>query len=352
MSSLSLQCLSSPSKRDSLDEGYDPDETLKIIVSDDGKKVDILRDSDEEEDFPEELVEYGHDDDADVVIQQQRPVDFDRWDFMKDPAVLAKDTADIVGRIALGDSPLALSPEPKEVRFVDMDTTGSQDNPRAGPSGEMSQYRAEQEYEELIQHTDNGRRRSSQISSGAAISDQTRDQSIIQQMSTEDLKRHIKRQGSTSLDSDEAVYFELMKRIKSQSSGDSLSKQISTEDLKSRIEKLASSSVDSDQAVYLELMKKLQSQSDSELDSDTVVYKELVERQLAHPQRSEHEQKKSSRMRHASMSQQSQGLQRMGHVNGSSIESNGYLGETGIPGETGEEEDVSGTRYYRHGDQN
>ena len=49
MSSLSLQCLSSPSKRDSLDEGYDPDETLKIVVSSDGKKVDILRDSAEEE---------------------------------------------------------------------------------------------------------------------------------------------------------------------------------------------------------------------------------------------------------------------------------------------------------------
>ena len=62
MSSLSLQCLSSPSKRDSLDEGYDPDETLKIIVSGDGKKVDILRDSDEDEYFPDELADVGHDD--------------------------------------------------------------------------------------------------------------------------------------------------------------------------------------------------------------------------------------------------------------------------------------------------
>lgn len=38
-----LRCLSSPSKRDSLDEGYDPDEILQIVVHDDGKKVDFFQ---------------------------------------------------------------------------------------------------------------------------------------------------------------------------------------------------------------------------------------------------------------------------------------------------------------------
>ena len=55
---LALQALSSPSKRDSLDEGYDPNETLRCVVYPDGKKVDILRDEDippdEEEDEEEE----------------------------------------------------------------------------------------------------------------------------------------------------------------------------------------------------------------------------------------------------------------------------------------------------------
>ena len=41
MSSLSIQCLSSPSKRDSLDEGYDPDETLRVVVDSDRKRVDM-----------------------------------------------------------------------------------------------------------------------------------------------------------------------------------------------------------------------------------------------------------------------------------------------------------------------
>ena len=52
---LALQALSSPSKRDSLDEGYDPNETLRCVVYPDGKKVDILRD----EDIPPDEEEQG-----------------------------------------------------------------------------------------------------------------------------------------------------------------------------------------------------------------------------------------------------------------------------------------------------
>ena len=48
-----MEALASPSKRDSLDEGYDPNETLRCVVYEDDKgrkkKTKILRDSDIEE---------------------------------------------------------------------------------------------------------------------------------------------------------------------------------------------------------------------------------------------------------------------------------------------------------------
>ena len=366
MSSLSLQCLSSPSKRDSLDEGYDPDETLKIIVSNDGKKVDILRDSDEDEYFPEELADVGHDDDEDVILQEQRPSEFDRWDFMKDPAVLAKDTAQIHARIALGENPLSYSPEPKEVRFLDMDTRDAATRDRAAAGKDMASLQPEHDdgqqfpdslepMEEHIEHVqpEKERRRSSQISGGNGKQSRRR-QSIINPVPAEELTRQVDKRGSTSFDSDQAVYDEIVRRIQSQSSTES------KEDLRRKIEKLASSSLDSDQAVYLELMKKLQSQSDSEMDSDTMVYKEIMEGMIG-PDRSTDntdksedmlpEQKKTSRARHQSMKQPSTSLQRMGNVAGSSVESNGYYRETGHSVAGGEEEDALEPKYYRHGDQ-
>lgn len=367
MSSLSLQCLSSPSKRDSLDEGYDPDETLKIVKID-GKTVDILRDSDEEEYFPEEVVETGHDDNDDVIIQQQRAPDFDRWQFMKDPAVLAKDTAHIAGKIAgksLETEPFLQSPEPKEVRFLDMDTN-SGDKEDARSVEQLSSRQMDQDdevqipdsLENMDQNTDEpyqpelGRRRSSQGVSNGKRHD--RRKSVVQEESTKELKREIEKYASSSKDSDQEVYLELMKKMQNQSSSESLSQQPSKEDLRRKFEKLASSSLDSDQAVYCELMKKLQSQDESELDSDTLVYKELVERQMSYKQKSKDvlpDQKRSSRARHISMQQQATSLQRMEHVAGSSVESNGYYAESGLPVEGGEDEALSGASYHRHGDQ-
>ena len=322
MSSLSLQCLSSPSKRDSLDEGYDPDETLKIVVSSDGKKVDIIRDSDEDEYFLEDEVNVGHDDDDDVIIQQQRRVEFDRWEFMKDPAVLAKDTAQIAGKIALGDTaPFGYSAEPKEVRFLDMDPSGSIDKADAeqvlGMASDQVTQDEEQErlrFLEQVEHSNGydraeaGRRRSSQKTSNGNGNESIRRQSIINQMSNDDLKR--------------------------------------------QLEKYASSSLDSDQAVYNELMKRIKSQSSSELDSDALVCKELVERQLLYAQNSDDkltEQKTSTKAKRAAIKQQSGSLQRMGAVTGSSVESNGYFAESSLPIEVAEDEPR--IKYHRHGDQ-
>ena len=54
-----MEALASPSKRDSLDEGYDPNETLRCVVYEDDKgrkkKTKILRDSDIEEEEEEEV---------------------------------------------------------------------------------------------------------------------------------------------------------------------------------------------------------------------------------------------------------------------------------------------------------
>ena len=357
MSSLSIQCLSSPSKRDSLDEGYDPDETLKIVVDSDRKRVDILRDSDEEEFFPQEIAESGHDDNDDVVLQHQRG--FDRWTFMKDPAVLAKDTFHIAGKIAgksLETEPYLQSPEPKEVRFVDMDTTGSRDKVDDRASEEMAAVPDDQMEQdslelmgEMMSQQEAIRRASGDKMSMGSGKGATRRGSIVQQKSTEELRRQIEMHTSASTASDREVYLELMKRFQNQSSTES-----ERNDLKRKMEKLASSSLDSDQAVYFELMKKLQSQSDSEMDSDTLVYKELVERQIS--SRAQNvtdilpESKKSSRTRHPSMKQPSSSLQRMGHVNGSSVESNGYYAESSAPIEQVQEEHGPEARYYRHGD--
>ena len=370
MSSLSIQCLSSPSKRDSLDEGYDPDETLKIVVDNDRKRVDILRDSDEDDYFPEEIVEAGHDDNDDVVTQSQQ--DFDRWTFMKDPAVLAKDTAHIAGKIAgksLETQPYLQSPEPKEVRFVDIDTAGSRGRTDIREPEEMAEYppdEMEQDSLELmgeVMGQQGAQRRTSEdrlsMEIERAISRRPEPKSA-EELSTEELKRQIEMHTSASTASDREVYMELMKRFQNQSSSDSLStrekklESTSTEDLKRKIERLASSSLDSDQAVYFELMKKLQSQSSGEMDSDTLVYKELVQRDISSRAQNVSdllpETKKSSRARHPSMKQPSVSLQRMGHVAGSSVESNGYYAESSAPIEQIEEEHGAGARYYRHGD--
>ena len=370
MSSLSIQCLSSPSKRDSLDEGYDPDETLKIVVDNDRKRVDILRDSDEDDYFPEEIVEAGHDDNDDVVTQSQQ--DFDRWTFMKDPAVLAKDTAHIAGKIAgksLETQPYLQSPEPKEVRFVDIDTAGSRRRTDIREPEEMAEYppdEMEQDSLELmgeVMGQQGAQRRTSEdrlsMEIERAISRRPEPKSA-EELSTEELKRQIEMHTSASTASDREVYMELMKRFQNQSSSESLStrekklESASTEDLKRKIERLASSSLDSDQAVYFELMKKLQSQSSGEMDSDTLVYKELVQRDISSRAQNVSdllpETKKSSRARHPSMKQPSVSLQRMGHVAGSSVESNGYYAESSAPIEQIEEEHGAGARYYRHGD--
>ena len=370
MSSLSIQCLSSPSKRDSLDEGYDPDETLKIVVDNDRKRVDILRDSDEDDFFPEEIAEAGHDDNDDVVTQSQQ--DFDRWTFMKDPAVLAKDTAHIAGKIAgksLETQPYLQSPEPKEVRFVDMDTTGSRGRADVREPEEMAEYppdEMEQDSLELmgeVMGQQGAQRRTSEdrlsMEIERAISRRPEPKSA-EDLSTEELKRQIEMHTSASTASDREVYMELMKRFQNQSSSESVStrekkfESASTEDLKRKIERLASSSLDSDQAVYFELMKKLQSQSSGEMDSDTLVYKELVQRDISSRAQNVSdilpETKKSSRARHPSMKQPSVSLQRMGHVAGSSVESNGYYAESSAPIEQIEEEQGAGARYYRHGD--
>ena len=91
------------------------------------------------------------------------------------------------------------------------------------------------------------------------------------------------------------------------------------------------------------------------MDSDTMVYKEIMEGQRqSYTDRSEDmlpEQKKTSRARHQSMKQPSTSLQRMGNVAGSSVESNGYYRETGHSVAGGEEEDALEPKYYRHGDQ-
>ena len=370
MSSLSIQCLSSPSKRDSLDEGYDPDETLKIVVDNDRQRVDILRDSDEDEFFPEEIAEAGHDDNDDVVTQSQQ--DFDRWTFMKDPAVLAKDTAHIAGKIAgksLETQPYLQSPEPKEVRFVDMDTTGSRGKTDIRAPEEMAEYpddQMEQDSLELmgeVMGQQGAQRRTSEdrlsMEIERAISRRPEPKSA-EECSTEELRRQIEMHTSASTASDREVYMELMKRFQNQSSSESLSTRekkfegASTEDLKRKIERLASSSLDSDQAVYFELMKKLQSQSSGEMDSDTLVYKELVQRDISSRAQNVSdllpETKKSSRARHPSMKQPSASLQRMGNVAGSSVESNGYYAESSAPIEQIEEEHGAGARYYRHGD--
>ena len=371
MSSLSIQCLSSPSKRDSLDEGYDPDETLRVVVDSDRKRVDILRDSDEDEFFPEEIAETGHDDNDDVVIQHQR--DFDRWTFMKDPAVLAKDTAHIAGKIAgksLETEPYLQQLEPKEVRFVDMDTRESlekgdvrlSEEMLAPPDDQMEQDSLEPMGEMIepqgAQRRPSEDRLSLEIERAASRRPEHRS---TEELSTEELRRQIEMHTSASTASDREVYMELMKRFQNQSSSESLStrekkfESVSTEDLKRNLKRLASSSLDSDQAVYYELMKKLQSQSDSEMDSDTLVYKELVQRDISSRAQNVSdllpEQKKSSRARHPSMKQPSQSLQRMGHVAGSSVESNGYYAESSAPIEQVEEEQGAGARYYRHGDQ-
>ena len=101
-------------------------------------------------------------------------------------------------------------------------------------------------------------------------------------------------------------------------------------------------------------MKRIKSQSSSELDSDTLVYKELVERQLLYAQNSDDaitNQEMSSKKKRASNKEHSGNLQRMGVVTGSSVESNGYFAETNLPIEVAEDDAVSGIKYHRHGDQ-
>ena len=295
MSSLSLQCLSSPSKRDSLDEGYDPDETLKIVVSSDGKKVDIIRDSDEDEYFYEDEDNIdNYDDDDDVIIRHQQSKDFDRWEFMKDPAILAKDTANIATSIAFSDSDrLRYGSEAKEVRFLDMDTSQSVDA-KAMEEG---------------QNTGAGKR------PPAAATTNGTDQEAVRRQSTLDDKY---RDG-------------LMKKL----------------------EEYASSSLDSDQAVYNELMKRIKSQSSSELDSDTLVYKELVEKQLLYKQNPAGvppDKSVTDKSKHVAMEQQSRGLQRTGAIRASSNESNGYHQDSNIPVDAHGDDIVRGPKFHRHGE--
>ncbi len=70
----------SPTKRDSLDEGYDPNETLKVIVyeGDEGNKIEIRPstfgndddDDDDEDDVVSRNVDEGATDDDDVHVEQ------------------------------------------------------------------------------------------------------------------------------------------------------------------------------------------------------------------------------------------------------------------------------------------
>ena len=53
----------------------------------------------------------------------------------------------------------------------------------------------------------------------------------------DELKREIEKYASSSKDSDQEVYLELMKRLQNQSSSESLSQQTSKEDLKRKFEK-------------------------------------------------------------------------------------------------------------------
>ncbi len=70
----------SPTKRDSLDEGYDPNETLKVIVyeGDEGNKIEIRPstfgndddDDDDDDDVVSRNVDEGATDDDDVHVEQ------------------------------------------------------------------------------------------------------------------------------------------------------------------------------------------------------------------------------------------------------------------------------------------
>ena len=94
-----LQLLSSPSKRDSLDEGYDPNETLKVVVYDDGKRVDILRDCDIEEnsageDHPQEdIVQYEEEPKVRVPSRGKEDV-FQMTHYDQEPKVMFYDNGD------------------------------------------------------------------------------------------------------------------------------------------------------------------------------------------------------------------------------------------------------------------
>ena len=122
---LALQALSSPSKRDSLDEGYDPNETLRCVVYDDGQKVDILRDSDIEEevdqtDFGRQIEEqlnkqnYAKSQESFEVENgeksPQKVGDFELLEYEEEPKSQHTEKYEI----------LEYDDEPK-VRFVDMD---------------------------------------------------------------------------------------------------------------------------------------------------------------------------------------------------------------------------------------
>ena len=70
----------SPTKRDSLDEGYDPNETLKVIVyeGDEGNKIEIRPstfgndDDEDDDDDVSRRVEEGATDDDDVHVEQEQ----------------------------------------------------------------------------------------------------------------------------------------------------------------------------------------------------------------------------------------------------------------------------------------